>query len=122
MAQKLVDINQQQNVFYASMDSPIGKLVLESDGDAILSIHIESFGEPKHDFRQIQPDSFCLHVLHPVKSNWKNIFKAPGNSLIFPFPQRELPFKKRSGPNYNVYLLAKRSVTLNWPGGWVTRK
>jgi methylated-DNA-[protein]-cysteine S-methyltransferase len=49
MAQRSVDIKEPAKHFQAIMDSPLGKLALESDGYSILSVHIKSLNEPAGD-------------------------------------------------------------------------
>jgi len=95
MAQKLVDINQQQNVFHASMDSPIGKLVLESDGDAIISIHIESFGEPKHVFPANSAGQLLPACLAFCKIQLEEYFQGSREQFDLPLSPKGTPFQKK---------------------------
>lgn len=95
MAQKLVDTNQQLNVYYTSLDSPIGKLVLESDGFAIISIHIEGFGEPMHDLPENSAGLLLPVCLESCKIQLREYFQGTREQFDLPLAPKGTPFQKR---------------------------
>jgi methylated-DNA-[protein]-cysteine S-methyltransferase len=95
MAQKLVDTNQQLNVYYASMDSPLGKLVLESDGYAIISVHIEVKGEKLQDLSSNLAGHLLPVCLESCKMQLGEYFEGSREQFDLPLDPKGTPFQKR---------------------------
>jgi methylated-DNA-[protein]-cysteine S-methyltransferase len=95
MAQRSVDTKEGAKQFYAMMDSPLGKLVLESDGDSILSIHIKTSEEPEMGFLpsvDVLPIPACLDL---CKNQLKEYFEGIRDSFDLPLSPAGTPFQKR---------------------------
>jgi len=95
MAQKLVDTNQQLNLFYASMDSPIGKLVLESDGDAIVSIHIDGNGDKLPNLQVNTTGHLLPACLELCKIQLREYFQGSREQFDLPLSPKGTPFQKK---------------------------
>jgi len=95
MAQRSVDTKELAKHFQAIMDSPLGKLALESDGYSILSVHIKSFNEPAGD---LFPDSGNIEVpdcLNDVKMQLREYFDGVRDSFDLPLSPAGTPFQKK---------------------------
>ncbi len=95
MAQKLVDPIYQKKSYYDSMDSPVGKLVIESDGDAIVSIHIKLNDENLQD---LTSNSAGLHLpacLASCKMQLAEYFEGSREQFDLPLSPKGTPFQKR---------------------------
>lgn len=95
MAQKLVETNQQLNVYYASMDSPLGKLVLESDGYAIVSVHIELVGEKLQDLSSNLAGQLLPVCLESCKMQLEEYFQGSREQFELPLSPKGTPFQKK---------------------------
>jgi methylated-DNA-[protein]-cysteine S-methyltransferase len=95
MAQKLVDNSPQKKNYYDCMDTPVGKLVLESDEDAILSIHISGFAEPMHDLPTISAGQILPTCLESCKKQLGEYFQGSRVQFDLPLSPRGTPFQKR---------------------------
>ncbi len=95
MAQRSVDTKEAAKHYHAMMDSPLGKLVLESDGDSILSIHITAVDEPVMDSL---PDADDLHIppcLESCKIQLREYFEGVRDSFDLPLSPAGTPFQKK---------------------------
>ena len=95
MAQKLVDTKHLIKFYYASMDSPVGKLVMASDGDAIVSIHIKLNGE---NIQDLTSNSAGLHLpacLESCKIQLGEYFQGSREQFDLPLSTKGTPFQKR---------------------------
>lgn len=95
MAQKLVDTNQQLNLYYTSMDSPLGKLVLKADGDSIASIHINLNGDNLQDLPENSTGQLLPACLASCKIQLEEYFQGTRKQFDLPLSPRGTPFQKR---------------------------
>ena len=95
MEQKSVDIKEPEKLYHAIMDSPLGKLVLESDGDSIISIHITAVDETVMDSL---PDANDLHIpacLELCKMQLREYFDGARDLFDLPLSPAGTPFQKK---------------------------
>lgn len=95
MEQRSVDTKEPAKHYHAMMDSPLGNLVLESDGDSIISIHIKAVDEPVMDS---MPDSDDLHkpaCLALCKMQLREYFDGVRDSFNLPLSPAGTPFQKK---------------------------
>lgn len=77
------------------MDSPLGKLVLESDGDSILSVHIKSLNEPAGDLFPVSNNVQVPECLHECKKQLLEYFDGLRNQFDLPLSPAGTPFQQK---------------------------
>ena len=83
MAQKSVKLAERAETYTSVMDSPLGKLLLQSTDQAITSVHFAGFRQPA-DGTEIKPDSSLPDCLHACRVQLNEYFK--GKRKIFDLP------------------------------------
>jgi methylated-DNA-[protein]-cysteine S-methyltransferase len=94
MAQKSVKLAQLTDGYISVMDSPLGKLVLQSTDQAITSIHIAGFRQPA-DLPEISPDSSLPSCLHACKSQLRAYFEGTRKKFDLPISLYGTTFQQK---------------------------
>jgi methylated-DNA-[protein]-cysteine S-methyltransferase len=95
MAPGLDDTNEPVKQFQAVMDSPLGKLLLKSDGDSILSVHITGGNEPVVDHFTSSNEVQEPGCLTECKKQLQDYFNGQRLQFDLPLSPAGTPFQNK---------------------------
>lgn len=94
MAQKSVKPDEKAGSYVSVMESPLGKLLLRSTDQAIISVHIAGSVQPA-DLPEFSTDSYLPSCIHACKAQLREYFEGKRKFFALPLSPHGTPFQQK---------------------------